>query len=122
MTGVPVEIPGAGTPGDSKHKLPLQDAQRALGLVRFHAREWNLNPKHIGVLGFSAGGHLTANLSNNFDPRAYAAVDDADQVSCRPDFALPIYPAYLVRKNQNNQLSTELKVTTEHPANVSNPD
>jgi acetyl esterase/lipase len=115
VTGVLLKYRVPERPGDGKHKLPLQDAQRALGLVRFHAREWNLNPKHIGVLGFSAGGHLTANLCNNFEPRAYTAVDDADQVSCRPDFALPIYPAYLVRKNENNQVSPELKVTTNTP-------
>ena len=115
VTGVLLKYRVPARPGDSNHKLPLQDAQRALGLVRFHAREWNLDPKRIGVLGFSAGGHLTANLSNHFDPRVYAAMDDADQVSCRPDFALPIYPAYLVRKNQNNQLSPELNVTTNTP-------
>jgi acetyl esterase/lipase len=115
VAGVLLKYRVPGRPGDHDHKLPLQDAQRALGLVRFHAREWNLDPKRIGVLGFSAGGHLTANLCNNFEPRAYAAVDAADQVSCRPDFALPIYPAYLVRKNQGNQVSPELKITTNTP-------
>ncbi len=102
-------------PGDTNHILPLQDAQRGLGLVRFHAREWNLDPKRIGILGFSAGGHLAANVSNHFDQRAYAFVDDADQVSCRPDFSMPIYPAYLVLKKQNMQLSPELKVDANTP-------
>ncbi len=101
--------------GDDEHILPLQDAQRALGLVRFHAGEWNLDPKRIGVLGFSAGGHLTAHLCNSFDKRAYEPVDDADQASCRPDFALLIYPAYLVLKEQKSKLAPELKVTSNAP-------
>jgi acetyl esterase/lipase len=115
VTGVLLKYRVPQRPGDEIHKLPLQDAQRALGLVRFDAKEWNLDPKRIGVLGFSAGGHLNVNLSNNFDQRAYEVVDDADQVSCRPDFSMPIYPAYLVLKNQNSQLAPELKVTTNTP-------
>ena len=115
VTGVLLKYRVPQRLGDENHKLPLQDAQRALGLVRFHAKEWNLDPKRIGVLGFSAGGHLNVNLSNNFDRRAYKVVDDADQVSCRPDFSMPIYPAYLVLKNQNSQLAPELKVTTNTP-------
>jgi acetyl esterase/lipase len=102
-------------PGDTNHILPLQDAQRALGLVRFHAKEWNLDPKRIGILGFSAGGHLTAHLSNNFGKRAYEPVDDADEVSCRPDFSMMIYPAYLVLKKQKSTLDPELKVTANTP-------
>lgn len=102
-------------PGDGQHKLPLQDAQRAVSLVRFHAKDWHLDPQHIGVLGFSAGGHLVANLSNNYEPRAYAPVDAADQVSARPDFALPIYPAYLTLKDQGDKLAPELHVTTNTP-------
>jgi acetyl esterase/lipase len=115
VTGVLLKYRVPQRPGDNKHILPLQDAQRALGLVRFHAGEWNLDPKRIGVLGFSAGGHLAANLSNNFDQRVYAAVDGADQVSCRPDFSMPIYPAYLVLKQQNNQLAPELTITANTP-------
>jgi len=115
VTGVLLKYRVPKRPGDDKHVLPLQDAQRALGLVRFHAKEWNINPARIGVLGFSAGGHLTANLSNNFDKRAYEPVDDADTVSCRPDFALPIYPAYLALKDKNNELAPELKVTVNTP-------
>jgi acetyl esterase/lipase len=115
VTGVLLKYRVPERPGDTNHILPLQDAQRALGLVRFHAKEWNLDPKRIGVLGFSAGGHLVANVSNNFDNRAYETVDDADQVSCRPDFSMPIYPAYLVLKNQNTQQSPELKVSPNSP-------
>ncbi len=115
VTGVLLKYRVPKRPGDDKHILPLQDAQRALGLVRFHAKEWGIDPTRIGVLGFSAGGHLTANLSNNFDKRVYDPVDEADAVSCRPDFALPIYPAYLALKDKNNELAPELKVTANTP-------
>jgi acetyl esterase/lipase len=59
--------------------------------VRLHAAEWHIDPHKIGVLGFSAGGHLVAAISNHFEQRLYAAVDAADKESCRPDFAVPIW-------------------------------
>jgi acetyl esterase/lipase len=115
VTGVLLKYRVPTRPGDDKHVLPLQDAQRALSLVRFHAQEWNLDPKRIGVLGFSAGAHLTASLSTTFDRRAYEPVDDADRVSCRPDFSMPIYPAYLALKDQDNKIAPDLTVTTNTP-------
>ncbi len=87
---------------------PLQDAQRAIGLVRQRATELHLDPNRIGVLGFSAGGHLAANVSNNYSARSYPAIDAADQVSCRPDFCVLVYPAYLTTKEQNNAAAPEL--------------
>jgi acetyl esterase/lipase len=75
--------------------MALEDAQRAVGLVRFHAAEWRIDPRKIGVLGFSAGGHLVAAISTHFQQRLYPAVDAADQESCRPDFAVAIYPGHL---------------------------
>lgn len=77
------------------HHLPLMDAQRALGLLRSRAREWNLEPDKIGVIGFSAGGHLAAMASNHHERRTYEHVDEHDRASCRPDFCLLMYPAYL---------------------------
>ena len=77
--------------------MALEDAQRALRLVRFHAAEWHIDPHKIGVLGFSAGGHLTVATSVYFDKRVYAPIDAADQLSCRPDFAVAIYPGHLSR-------------------------
>jgi acetyl esterase/lipase len=74
--------------------IALEDAQRTVGLVRFHAAEWHIDPHKIGVMGFSAGGHLVAAMSVHFD-RLYTAVDAADKVSCRPDFAVAIYPGHL---------------------------
>ena len=75
--------------------MALQDAQRTLGLVRLHAAEWHIDPHKIGVLGFSAGGHLAAAMSTHFDKRLYPAVDAADKQNCRPDFAVSIYPGHL---------------------------
>jgi acetyl esterase/lipase len=86
-------VPGSGPYPQSA--AALQDAQRALGLVRLHAAEWHINPQRVGVLGFSAGGHLAAAVSNHFDQRVYNPVDAADQMSCRPDFAILIYPGAL---------------------------
>jgi acetyl esterase/lipase len=75
--------------------MALEDAQRAMGLLRLHAAEWHIDPHKIGVLGFSAGGHLSAAISTHFDRRLYAPQDAADKESCRPDFAVSIYPGHL---------------------------
>ncbi len=71
---------------------PLQDAQRAMRLVRLHAEEWNINPSRIGIMGFSAGGHLASTLSTHFDAGNPSAEDPVEQVSCRPDFSVLVYP------------------------------
>ena len=78
-----------------KSAAALEDAQRALGLVRLHAADWGVDPNRIGVLGFSAGAHLAAALSTHFDQRLYKPLDAADKTSCRPDFAVIVYPGYL---------------------------
>jgi acetyl esterase/lipase len=75
--------------------MALEDAQRTMGLLRLHAAEWRIDPHRIGVLGFSAGGHLSAAISTHFEKRLYPAVDAADQESCRPDFAVSLYPGHL---------------------------
>lgn len=99
--------------GREKHAAPLQDVQRAIGYVRAHAEKLDVDPNRIGVMGFSAGGHLSAMVSNNFAERTYPAVDAADKVSCRPDFCLLVYPAYL--SGDKFQLSPELKVSSATP-------
>lgn len=101
--------------GISMYQAPLQDAQRALGLVRFNASKWGINPQAIGIMGFSAGGHLSAALSNNFSQRTYPQVDDADRVNCRPDFTMLVYPAYLTVKEKQDSLSPELQVNKNTP-------
>ena len=75
--------------------MALEDAQRTMGLLRLHAAEWHIDPHKIGVLGFSAGGHMVAAISYQFNKRIYAPVDAADRQSCRPDFAVAIYPGHL---------------------------
>lgn len=98
-----------------KSSAALQDAQRALGLVRSHAAEWHIDPHRIGVLGFSAGGHLAAALSTHFDQRLYDAVDAADQLSCRPDFAVIVYPGYLALPDQNFAPNPDIRPTDKTP-------
>lgn len=78
-----------------KHEAPLQDLQRAISYVRSRAKHDHLNEHQIGVMGFSAGAHLSAVASNHFHERTYAPIDAIDKVSCRPDFCALIYPAYL---------------------------
>src|SRR6266705_5064987 len=75
--------------------MALEDAQRTMGLLRLRAAEWHIDPHKIGVLGFSAGGHLVAAMSTHFEKRWYPAVDAVDKESCRPDFAVAIYPGHL---------------------------
>ena len=101
--------------GLEKHTAALQDAQRAVGLVRSRAREFEIDPKRIGVLGFSAGGHLAAALSTSADRRMYPAVDDADGTSCRPDFSLLVYPAYLSLKEKGDEINPETTVSSNTP-------
>lgn len=97
-----------------KHQAPLQDAQRAVSLVRANADQWGLRADRIGILGFSAGGHLSAIASTNFDQRHYEAIDAIDKVSCRPDFTVLVYPAYLT-EGEGLDLAPEIRVTAETP-------
>ena len=115
VTGVLLKYRVPKRAGLENHEPMLQDAQRALGLMRHRAKEFAIDPQRIGIMGFSAGGHLSAAASNNFEERTYPPVDDADKVSCRPDFALLIYPAYLVLKEEADKLAPEMKVTARTP-------
>lgn len=101
--------------GLEQHGPPLQDAQRALGLLRAHATEWKLDPKRIGAVGFSAGGHLLAVLASSVAQRTYPVVDAADTASCRPDFSILIHPAYLSLKEQGEKIAPNVQVSTNHP-------
>ena len=93
----------------------LEDAQRAISLVRAHATEWHIDPRKIGVLGFSAGGHMVAAISTRFAERTYTPVDDADKESCRPDFAVAAYPGHLAVPETHFVLNPDIKVTSATP-------
>ncbi len=112
VTGILLKYRVPRRPDQTKDKPPigpLQDAQRALSLVRSKAKEWHLDPKRIGILGFSAGGHLAASASTNFDQRAYDSMDEIDKISCKPDFTVLVYPAYLLTKDEK-ELAPEIRV------------
>jgi acetyl esterase/lipase len=101
--------------GLAKSTLSLEDAQRTMGLVRFHAAEWHIDPHKIGVLGFSAGGYLVAEISTSFERRLYAPVDAADKESCRPDFAVAVYPGHLRVGDKGYGLNPNVPVTRQTP-------
>lgn len=125
-------VPGSGPWWDSEHhrrvypkvQTALQDAQRALGLVRQHAAEWHVDPHKVGVIGFSAGGHLAAAVNTHFDKRTYPRVDAADALSARPDFAIVVYPGHLwaledddeaTRDETNLKLRADIRVRADTP-------
>jgi acetyl esterase/lipase len=103
-----------GTPRGEPPKQALMDAQRALSIVRGKADDWGIDPKRVGILGFSAGGHLSAWASTNSETRAYEPVDATDKVSCRPDFAVVIYPGGVVKRG-SDQLASEIRINSETP-------
>jgi acetyl esterase/lipase len=125
-------VPGSGPWWDGEHhrrvypkvQTALQDAQRTLGLVRQQAKALHVDPRKIGVIGFSAGGHLAAAVSTNFSKRLYAPVDSADKVSCRPDFAIVVYPGHLwihededkaTRNQQDLGIRPDIRVRADTP-------
>ena len=93
-----------------KRKDAFEDIQRAVRIVRSRASEWNVDPRRIGVMGSSAGGHLAARVSTDFDIRTYQEVDKLDGVSCKPDFTVLLYPAYM---NKGKELSEDFTVSNE---------
>jgi acetyl esterase/lipase len=106
-------VPGTGP--YPKSDEALQDAQRAVGMVRAHAAEWKIDAKRVGVLGFSAGGHLAAAVSTHYETRLYPKVDAADELSCRPDFAVVVYPGYLAQADKGFAFTPDIPVTKDTP-------
>lgn len=98
----------------NKREGALQDAQRAIRIVRSNTKKWNIDQGKVGIMGFSAGGSLSARASSLFNKRTYSATDEADSLSCRPAFAMLIYPAYL-DQGPNRTLTPELELTKETP-------
>lgn len=99
---------------EAPHVAPLKDAQRAVSIVRSKAKELGIDEQKIGILGFSAGGHLAAMTSMHFEQRTYDKLDAIDDISCRPDFAVLVYPAYLTNKEQT-ELSPDVKISAQTP-------
>lgn len=99
------------------HWEPMQDVQRAIRLVRSRADEWKIDPNRIGVLGFSAGGHLSVMAGVRFNEKAYPRVDQIDDISCRPNFICPIYAAYLADGYRDDvaELGELVTITSDTP-------
>lgn len=117
MTGIILKyrVPRrADEPKGEPARRPLQDAQRAVSLVRSKSEEWGIDPQRIGMVGFSAGGHLAIATATSFEERAYVPIDDIDEISCRPDFAVAVYSGYLKAKEQD-ELAPGLKVPAGTP-------
>jgi acetyl esterase/lipase len=95
-------------------RRPLQDAQRAVRLVRSRAKELAVHPEHIGIVGFSAGGHLAIATATKFEKRSYEPIDELDKISCRPDFAVLVYPGYLKAKDKD-ELAPGLSIPNGTP-------
>lgn len=101
-------------PRSEPARRPLQDAQRAVSLVRSRAGQWGIQPHQIGIVGFSAGGHLAIATATNFEQRTYEPIDDVETVSCRPDFAIGIYSGFLKAKDKD-QIASGLCIPTGTP-------
>src|SRR6185503_2144766 len=96
--------------GERPARRPLQDAQRAVSLIRSNAKDWGIDPNRIGIVGFSAGGHLAIAAATNFGKRSYQPIDDVDNVSCQPDFAVPVYSGYLKSEDKDkNELAEHMR-------------
>jgi acetyl esterase/lipase len=116
ITGIILKYRCPRRPGDVKGVPPLgplKDAQRAVSLVRGRAKEWGIDPAKIGMVGFSAGGHLVGATATNFEKRTYEPIDDIDKTSCRPDFAIMLYSGYFNPKLDNKESKDELAPTIQ---------
>lgn len=117
MTGIILKYRCPRRPGDVKGEPPLGpllDAQRAVSLVRSRAAEWGIDPHKIGLVGFSAGGHLAVATATSFEKRTYEPLDAIDKVSCRPDFAVACYSGYL-KANDKDEVSAGIRVPKATP-------
>jgi acetyl esterase/lipase len=117
VTGIILKYRCPRRPGDVKGEPPLgplMDAQRAVSLVRSRAKEWGIDEKKIGMVGFSAGGHLVGATATNYEKRAYEPVDDVDKTSCRPDFAIMLYSGYFKVKDKD-ELSPTIRLASGAP-------
>ncbi len=117
ITGIILKYRVPRRPGEPERepaRRPLQDAQRAVSLVRAKSQEWGIDPNRIGIIGFSAGGHLAISTATKFESRSYQPIDEVDAISCRPDFAVAVYSGYLKAKDKD-ELSPGLSVPPGTP-------
>ena len=105
-----------------KVPMALQDAQRTISTIRYNAKKYKINPDKIGVMGFSAGGNVAVLSSTAFNSRAYAPIDEIDKVSCRPNFAIPVFPGHMDMSHKNvknsierKKINTDIKISKEIP-------
>ena len=115
VTGIVLKYRVPARDPNKRYLAAVQDAQRAVSLVRSKAKEWELDPGRIGILGFSAGGEVAGLTALFHDQRQYDAIDNTDKTPCRPDFAALIYPAYLVQRPENAKLQEYVSVTKQTP-------
>lgn len=124
-------VPNTGCSWDSESRthvtpdvpMALQDAQRTISMIRYNAKKYQIDPNKIGVMGFSAGGNMAVLTSTAFKKRAYAPIDDVDEVSSRPDFAILVYPGHMTMEHKNktpkeiaiHELNTDIEISTETP-------
>jgi acetyl esterase/lipase len=117
MTGIILKYRCPRRAGEARRDPPLGpqlDAQRAVSLVRSRAAEWGIDPNRIGIVGFSAGGHLAIATATNFPKRLYDPIDAVDQVSCRPNFAIGCYSGYLKAKDKD-EIAPAIKIPVDTP-------
>lgn len=117
VTGIVLKYRVPRRPGEVERepaKRPLQDAQRAIRLVRSRAKEWGIDTEKVGVVGFSAGGHLAVSTATNFETQSYEPMDDIDRLSCRPNFAISVYPGYL-KDPERDEVSSSIKIPKDTP-------
>jgi acetyl esterase/lipase len=116
VTGVVLKYRIPNREGMPRYMAGLQDAQRSMSILRAKAGEWGLDPKRIGILGFSAGGQIAADIETNFDQRTYQAVDAIDTSGTRPDFAVVIYPGGIMKRgSEPPALTDDVRVTKDTP-------
>ena len=115
VTGILLKYRVPARSKEDPSKEPLQDVQRAIGLVRHHAAEWGVKPDCVGILGFSAGGHLAVMATLHANDRTYTTDAALDVEDATPNFSVPVYPAYLVTKEDTFHLKPEIKVTEKSP-------
>ena len=113
ITGVVLKYRVPRRPGEPERQPApgaLFEAQRAISLVRSRAKEWGIDPERIGIMGFSAGGHLAVMTAISFEKRSYAPTDDVDRSSCRPNFAVVAYPGYMLERPGSAVLAEYLRI------------